>query len=55
MNYAKQIKQESKWYEEGFKIAKNKRFSPTSCDKFAMWYERMKKICEEKKHESKGS
>ena len=55
MNYAKQIKQERKWYEEGLKIAKNKRFSSTSCDKFAMWYERMKKICEEKKHESKGS
>jgi len=38
MNYAKQIKQEKEWYEQGLKIAKIKEYSPASCDLFAMSY-----------------
>ena len=38
MNYAKQIKQERKWYKQGLKIAKIKQYSPASYDLFAMSY-----------------
>ena len=38
MNYAKQIKQERKWYEEGREIAQIKGYSPGSWNLFAMSY-----------------
>ena len=38
MSYAKQIKQERKWYEEGLEIAKIKEYSPASWNLFAMNY-----------------
>ena len=45
MNYAKQIKQERKWYEEGLEIAQIKEYSPASWDLFAMSYvDSMKRI-----------
>ena len=43
MNYAKQIKQERKWYEEGLEIAKIKEYSPASWKLFAMSYVASKK------------
>ncbi len=47
MSYAKQIKQERKWYEEGLKIAKIKEYSPASYDLFAMSYvDSMKRLKE---------
>ena len=45
MNYAKQIKQDIRWYEEGLKIAKNKGYKPESWKLFAMSYvDSMKRI-----------
>ena len=45
MNYAKQIKQEKEWYEQGLEIAKIKGYSSASCDLFAMSYvDSMKRI-----------
>ena len=45
MNYAKQIKQERKWYEEGLEIAKIKGYSSAASDLFAMSYvDSMKRI-----------
>ena len=38
MSYAKQIKQERKWYQEGLEIAKIKEYSPASWNIFAMSY-----------------
>ena len=38
MSYAKQIKQEREWYEEGLEIAQIKAYSPASWDLFAMSY-----------------
>ena len=52
MNYAKQIKQEKEWYEQGLKIAKIKEYSPASYDLFAMSYvDSMKRL---KEHEKKS-
>mgnify|MGYP001387420307 CR=1 FL=1 len=47
MKYAKQIKQERKWYEEGLEIAQIKDYSPASWDIFAMSYVASKKRIEE--------
>tara|TARA_R100000664_G_scaffold5459_1_gene10336 strand:+ start:171 stop:329 length:159 start_codon:yes stop_codon:yes gene_type:complete len=45
MNYAKQIKQDIRWYEEGLKIAKIKGYKPESWKLFAMSYvDSMKRI-----------
>ena len=41
--YAKQIKQEREWYEEGLKIAKIKEYSPVGWKLFAMGYVDSKK------------
>ena len=50
MNYAKQIKQEKEWYEQGLKIAKIKEYSPASHDLFAMSYvDSMKRLKDYKK------
>ena len=38
MNYAKQIKQDIRWYEEGLKIAKNKGYEPGGWKLFAIGY-----------------
>ena len=51
MNYAKQIKQERKWYEEGLRIAKIKEYSPASWNLFALSY--VASIKRIKNHEEK--
>ena len=52
MNYAKQIKQERKWYEEGREIAQIKGYSPGSWDLFAMSYVASKKRIKDYKEKS---